>query len=195
VPVVLIHVSAAVTSVVLPRQETGTTTTSTKEAPNPILPVPKEMAWGLGSFLVVVVLMRLWLFPKLKRGMDARYAKVRSDLDGAEAAREAVVADQAQYQAAIAEARAEAARVLEAARHDVDADRATKVTAANASIGEQRAEAAAEIEAARQAALAQVEDIVVEVAASGAERILGVPVERDAARPAVAEVVRAGAAA
>ena len=42
--------------------------------PGPIVPELKELAWGAGSFIVLAVLMRFVLFPKLKRGMDARYA-------------------------------------------------------------------------------------------------------------------------
>jgi F-type H+-transporting ATPase subunit b len=195
VPVVVIRVATTGYSVVVPRQETGTTTTSIKEPPNPILPVPKEMAWGLGSFLVLVVLMRVALFPKLKKGMNARYAKTQADLEAAERIREEAAADVARYQAAIAEANAEAARLLEAARHEVDADRTGKITAANARIAELRAAAAAEIEAARQRALASTEPIVLSIAATAAERILGVPLDRDAVRPIVAEIVSAGTVA
>jgi len=194
VSVVVIQVAATGYSVVVPRQEDGATTTtaSTEEPPNPILPVGKEMAWGLGSFLVLVLLMRIWLFPKLKKGMDARYAKTRADLDDAERIREEGAADVARYEAAIAEANAEATRLLEQARRELDADRTTKVTAANARIAERRAAAAAEVEAARQRALASTESIVLSIGASGAERILGAPVDRDAARPVVAEIVAAG---
>jgi F-type H+-transporting ATPase subunit b len=189
VPVAVIHVGAAGASVIVPRQETSATTEA-KEAPNPILPVGNETWWGLGSFLVLVVLMRVWLFPWLKKGMLARNAKVRADLDDAEHIREEAADDVARYEAAVAEARREAARILEAARRDVDADRSAKVTAANARIAEQRAAAAAELDAARQAALSQAEDIVLEVAATAAERVLGKPVDRDAARPVASELVR-----
>jgi F-type H+-transporting ATPase subunit b len=190
VPVVVIHTGATGAAVVVPRQETTTTTTA-EEAPNPILPVGNETWWGLGSFLVLLVLMRLWLFPKVKKGMVARNAKIQGDLDEAERIREEAASDVAQYHAALAEARGEAARILEVARHEVDADRTAKVSAANARIAEQRAAAAAELEAARVAALGQVEDIVVEVASSAAERLLGKPVDRVAVRPMVSEVVRA----
>jgi F-type H+-transporting ATPase subunit b len=177
---------------VVPRQETTTTTAaSTKEAPNPILPVGNELWWGLGSFLALVLLMRVWLFPKLKKGMVARNAKIQGDLDDAERIREEAAEDVAAYEAALAQARGEAARILEVARHDVDADRTAKLTAANARIGEQRAAAAAELDAARAAALGQAEEIVVEVAAAAGERVLGKPVDRAVARPMVSEVVRA----
>jgi F-type H+-transporting ATPase subunit b len=189
VPVVVVQARATGASVVVPRQETTTTTTA-KEAPNPILPVGNELWWGTGCFLVLVVLMRVWLFPKVKKGMVARNAKIKGDLDDAERIREEAADDVASYEAALAEARGEAARILEVARHEVDADRTAKVSAANASIAEQRAVATAEIDAARQAAQSQVEDIVVEVASSAAERILGAPVDRAAARPIVSEVVR-----
>jgi F-type H+-transporting ATPase subunit b len=192
------QVAATGYSVVVPRQDTGTTTTtvaSTKEAPNPILPVGSEMAWGLGSFLLLVLLMRVWLFPKLKKGMDARYAKTRADLDDAERIREAGAADVARYDAAIADANAEAARVLERVRQELDSDRTAKVTAANARIAERRGAAAAEVEAARRAALSSTEPIVLEIGASAAERILGVPVDRDAVRPLIAEIVEAGTVA
>jgi F-type H+-transporting ATPase subunit b len=192
VPVVVIQVAATGYSVVVPRQETTTTTASTEEAPNPILPVGSEMAWGLGSFLFLVLLMRVWLFPKLKKGTDARYAKTRADLDDAERVRAAGADDVARYEAAIAEANADAARVLEVARQEVDADRGAKVSAANARIAERRADAAAEVEAARQAALASTEPIVLEIGSSAAERILGVPVDREAASPLVAAIVSAG---
>jgi F-type H+-transporting ATPase subunit b len=191
VPVVVIHAAASGAEVVVPRQETTTTTASTEEAPNPILPVGNEVWWGLGCFLALVLLMRVWLFPKLKNGMVARNAKIQGDLDEAERVREEAADDVAAYEAALAEARGEAARILEVARHEVDADRTAKVSAANARIAEQRATATAELEAARAAALGQVEDIVVEVGSVAAERLLGKPIDRGVARPIVSEVVRA----
>ena len=191
-PVVVVQVGAAGAQVVVPRQETTTTTAaSTKEAPNPILPVGNEIWWGLGSFLALVLLMRVWLFPKLKKGMLARNAKIQGDLDDAERIREEAAEDVAAYEAALAEARGEAARILEVARHEVDSDRTAKLTAANGRIAEQRAAATAELEAARTAALGQAEEIVVEVSAVAGERILGKPVDRTAVRPLVSEVVRA----
>lgn len=193
-PVVVIHAGTAHASVVLPRQATGTeSSTSTKEPPNPILPVPKEMAWGIGSFAVLFVLMRLWLFPKLKKGMVARNAKVKADHDDSERIRREAADDVAQYDAAVAAARAEAARLIDVARQEVEADRTVKVAAANARVAELRAAATAELDHARLAALGQVEEIVLEVASTAAERILHRPVDRDAARPTVAEVVREGA--
>ena len=44
-----------------------------QEGPSPIAPEAKELAWGAGSFIVLALFMRFFLFPRLKKGMDARY--------------------------------------------------------------------------------------------------------------------------
>ena len=174
--------------------ETTTTaeTTTKKDPPNPILPVGKEMAWGFGSFVVLALLMRFWLFPRVKKGMDARYAHIQGDLSEAERTRAAAEAEVARYEDAMAEARAAANRLIDAARADVDADRTAKLGAANARIAERRAEVTAQQDAARRAALAQLTEAVVEVSSSAAERVLGSPVDRAAARSVVADVMSAG---
>jgi F-type H+-transporting ATPase subunit b len=194
VPIAVIHAGANHVAVVLPGQNTTTTTTSTstKEPPNPILPVPKEMAWGFGSFLVLFIAMRLWLFPKLNNGTIARNAKAKADREDADRIRREAAEDVARYDAALADARGEAARLIDHARQEVEADRTTKIAAANARIAQRRAAAPADKDAARQAALGQVEDIVVEVASTAAERILQKPVNREAVKPTVSQIVRAG---
>jgi len=83
--------------------------------PSPIIPEMKEIAWGAGSFIVFALLMRLFLFPRLKRGMDARYESIRSGHENAEATRTAARTEVSQYESALASAKAEAAKVIEAA--------------------------------------------------------------------------------
>jgi len=79
------------------------------EGPSPIAPELKELIWGGGSFLVFLVLMRVWLFPKVKKGMDARYGKIRADLESAESTKADAEREVADYQSALAAVRAEAA--------------------------------------------------------------------------------------
>ena len=40
---------------------------------NPIFPELKEIIWGFGAFIVLAVLMRWVLYPRLRKGMEARY--------------------------------------------------------------------------------------------------------------------------
>ena len=69
-------------------QATGEAETAVEDkGPSPIAPEIKELAWGAGAFILLFVLMRLVLFPRLKQGMDARYGKIRGDHETAEATR------------------------------------------------------------------------------------------------------------
>lgn|GEM_PF-283734 len=165
---------------------------ATKE-PNPILPELREVAWGGGSFLVLFLLMRLWLYPKVKKSMDLRAAKVSGDLASAEEARASVESERASYAARIAAARAEAAAAMEAARTEVEAVRDQRVAALNAQLAQERAAAIAEIEAAQATAQASLADTVAQLATQAASKVLGRPLDVTANRVIVDEYLRAGA--
>ena len=68
-------------------EATETAVAEVKTAPNPVNPAKNEMLWAAGSFLVLFVLMRYFLFPRLKKGMDARYASIRSNSEGADSSK------------------------------------------------------------------------------------------------------------
>jgi len=50
---------------------------------NPIFPEVKEVIWGFGSFVVLALAMRFYLFRKVRDGMDARYNSIQGDLEAA----------------------------------------------------------------------------------------------------------------
>jgi F-type H+-transporting ATPase subunit b len=156
--------------------------------PNPIAPEVKELAWGAGAFIVLALAMRFFLFPRVKQGMDARYGKIRGDLEGADAAKAAAERDVAEYQAALAEARAEAAGRVEAARATLEAERQARLAEVNARVGERRAAAAAAADEAKRAARSQVESAAGDVAAAVAEAAIGRRPGADAVARAVSGV-------
>ncbi len=183
-----------VAQVVVPRQESTTTSTEPAKEPNPILPVGTEIVYAFVGFMALFLIVRYLLFPKMKRGMDARYGHIRAQHEAAESTREHAERQRAEYEAGIAEARAEANKVLEVARAEVEADRQAKLAAANARIAERRAAATAETEAAIAAARSHVEDAVAEVASTVAGRALGRTVDPGSIRDVVSDVVHAGVA-
>ena len=97
----------------------GETGVACSKDPGPILPEMKELYWGGGSFVVFALLMRFVLFPKVKKGMDARYHGIRSAHESADAERSAARAEVAEYEAQLAAIKAEAART--AARDQIHA--------------------------------------------------------------------------
>jgi F-type H+-transporting ATPase subunit b len=152
---------------------------ATKE-PNPILPELREIVWGLGSFLVLLLLLRLWLYPKVKGNMDRRAAKIDGDLAAAEAARASVVSERQSYADRIASARAEGSQFVEAVRSEVEAVRAERIGALNTELAAQRAAAAAENEASVAAARASFADAVANLSVQAASKVLAKPLTKDA---------------
>ena len=142
--------------------------------PNPISPEMKELVWGAGSFIVFLILMRLFLVPKVRKGMASRYESIQADHEYASATRAGVQADVARYESAIAEIRTEAARRLDAARQTLDKERSEKVAQVNAQIASRRTAAEAEVAATRAAAQGQIVSAVDAVTSRATQIAVGV---------------------
>lgn len=153
---------------------------------NPIFPELKEVVWGFGSFVVLFVVLRLFLLPKIRKGMTSRYDNIQDDFETAENLTASARADVAEYDAQLASVRADAQTRVEAARATLEAERADKLGATNARIAEKRAAAGAEVDAARAAAQPQVEAAVAEVAALAGT----LATDREPSAVAVAAAVR-----
>jgi F-type H+-transporting ATPase subunit b len=143
------------------------------EGPSPIAPEVKELAWGAGAFIVLAVVIRYVAFPKLRKGMTARYDSIRQGFDDADTLRADARGAVAQYEQALAGVKAEAAAVVDAARQQLESERQVRLGEVNAGIAERRAAAAAQADAARQAAAGQVNAAVGSVASRAVELATG----------------------
>jgi F-type H+-transporting ATPase subunit b len=153
----------------------STSDTSSTGCPEliPILPEAKEVIWGFGSFIVLAVVLRYVLFPKVRAGMTARYESIRGDFEKAETLTASARAEVAEYDAQVASVRADAQGRIEAARSTLEGERNEKLTAVNARIAEKRAIATAEVDAARAAASSQIAEAVASVASRAGELATG----------------------
>jgi len=190
------HVGAGGISVSFPQSAGDASATraesSLDDGPSPIAPEFKELLWGFGAFAVFLILMRLWLVPKVKRGMEARYGAISGQHESADAVRAAAHADVAEYETALAGVRAEATARIDAARGELEATRAARLAEVNAAIAAKRAAAAAEADAAHQAARGQIEDAVADVATRTAELTVGRVPDSNTVRQAVTTVMGGG---
>ncbi|MBV1893531.1 MAG: ATP synthase F0 subunit B [Ilumatobacteraceae bacterium] len=152
---------------------------------NPIFPEVKEVVWGFGAFIVLALVMRLFLFRKVRDGMTSRYDDIQGDFEEADTLTASARADVAEYEAQVGSVRADAQSRVEAARATLEAERADKVGAVNARISDKRAAAAADVEAARAAARPEVESAVAEVAALAGQLATGKAPDADAVAAAV----------
>ena len=160
--------------------------------PGPIVPEVKELAWGAGAFIVLALLLRFWLVPAVKKGMDARYAHIRGGREAADAARAAAQAEVADYEAALATVKAEAATRVDAARQTLETERAARLAEVNAEIAARREAATAEVAASRAAAAGDVAGAVRDLAGRTLELALGRPADSAAVSAAVDSVTSAG---
>lgn len=167
----VIHLLGSVSHLIAAAAE-GAEETVSKD-PGPIVPELKELAWGAGAFVVFALLMRFVLFPKVKKGMDARYEGIRNDHATADAERSAARAEVADYEAQLASVKAEAAAKVEAARQVLETERQAAIAELNGRLSERKAEAAAQAEAARTAVRGQIESAVADVAGRAGELATG----------------------
>jgi F-type H+-transporting ATPase subunit b len=150
------------------------------EAPSPIAPATNELIWGAISFTVLFALLYKFGFPAIKKGLADRTAKIQGDIDAAESAKAEVSAKAAEYDAKLAEAKTEAARIIEEARQDADKYRGDKRAEADAEIARLKEQAAADVEASKAQAIADIRGEVANLAIGAAEQVVGQNLDREA---------------
>jgi F-type H+-transporting ATPase subunit b len=171
---VTVHTTGAGEFVVrLPMSRTATEAGTEDKGPSPIAPEVKELAWGAGAFIVLFVLMRLMLFPKVKQGMQARYGKIRTDHETADSVRAAARGEVAEYEQELAAVKAEATKRIDTARQALEKERAIAISAANERIAAKKAVANDANEAAKAAAETHVRAAVVDVSSRAAQLATG----------------------
>lgn len=184
-----VSIATPLAATAAPATEGGAAEVTYSQDPGPILPELKEVVWGGGSFIVFAILMRFFLFPRLKKSMDARYHGIRSAHEAAEAERAGARAEVAEYEAQLAAIKAEAAKVVDGARTTLEAERQARLAEVNASLAKRREAAVAEVEAARAAARDQIVAAVSDVATTAGELATGRRPSADVVSRVVSEVM------
>jgi F-type H+-transporting ATPase subunit b len=151
-----------------------------QEAPSPILPELNEMIWGGISFLLLLLLMWKFALPAVKEGMNNRTERIRSDLDAAETAKSEAVGVLDGYKAQLADAKNEAARIIEEARQSADALKRDQEARLQTELSEARARAAADIEAAKAQATADLRGELAQLAVGAASAVVNKNLDADA---------------
>jgi F-type H+-transporting ATPase subunit b len=151
-----------------------------QEAPNPILPEVNELIWGGLSFLILFGLLAKFGFPAVKQGMNARTERIRSSLDEAEQAKTEAQTIRDDYQRQLADARNEAARIIEEARQTADNLRRDQESRVQAELDEMRERAAEQNRLAGERVMTEVGDQVKTLAIELAEKVVEANLDRDA---------------
>ena len=151
-----------------------------QEAPNLILPATEELIWGGLSFTVLMILMAKFAFPAVRRGMENRTERIRANLDDAERTKAEAQRVLEEYQGQLADARNEAARIIEDARQTADGLRRDLEAKAQAETAEGRQRMNEQLAAERERVMAEISDQVKEIAIDLAEKVVAANLDHDA---------------
>lgn len=160
--------------------EAGGSIDACQEAPNPILPEPVELIWGTIAFVVLFAAMAKFALPAVKGAMENREERIRSSIEEAESTRTEAAAVLAGYQAQLADAKAEAARIIEEARQTADSLKRDLTARAEADAAELRQRNADQVAAERDRVLAEMQGQVATLAIELAEKVVESNLDRDA---------------
>lgn len=146
--------------------------TDCKKAQSLFTPALPELIWGGIAFLIVLFVLMKFAFPMLKKGLKDREEKIRTDLEGAEQARQDAESERARYQAQIADARGEANRIVEEARVAAESVRQDLIAKAETDAAEVRSRANEDIRLARERAMSDLQHQVSDISIGLAEKIV-----------------------
>lgn len=150
-----------------------------------ILPDWSELIWAAACFFGLWALLRYVLLPPIVEGRDSRRQALAAGQDSVSDSEAELAQLTAAHDERISAAKAEAARIIDAARTDAESQRSQAVSAVEEQIAKLRGNAQAEIDAARSTALAGAKDSVSELATGAAGKVLGGSVDRTASQPLI----------
>jgi F-type H+-transporting ATPase subunit b len=148
-----------------------------------IIPNDKQFPWqiltALLSFTAVFFIMATQIWPRITKGLDERAAKIREEIDAAEEARAQARAALQDYEKSLAEARADAQKMIDQARAqqaEVAKDLRNKT---EAEMVQMRERAMRDIDSARRAAVEQIHSEAVALGTMIASSVLEREVSAD----------------
>lgn len=145
-----------------------------------VLPEPYELVAGIIAFGIVFFFVWKWAFPAIDKLLEDRQRAIKGQMEDAEAAKAEAQSLLDDYRKQLAEAKAEAAGIINEAREAAEAMKAdilAKAQTESAAIGTKaRADAATERDRALASARVEVANLSIDLA----ERVVGENLDRAA---------------
>lgn len=137
-----------------------------------LLPEAAELVYGLVAFLIVFFVMRRFAFPGLNTMLENRQHAIQGKMEEAEATRAEALEAKRDFEASIADAKGEAARIRDEAKADADRIRADLVAKAEQDAAQIRERAQADAAAERERTLQELRSDVGRMSVELASRIV-----------------------
>jgi F-type H+-transporting ATPase subunit b len=152
------------------------------EAPSPVLPHLSEIILGLIAFLLLLWVLQKYAFPRFEALYKERTEKIEGGIEKAEKAQAEAEKALQTYQAQLAEARAESARIRDDARLEAEQIKAELRTQAQEEAARIVAAGRAQLEAQRAQIVAELRADLGRHAVELASRVVGESLEDEARR-------------
>ena len=156
---------------------------------NPVSFDGPNMLWGAVFFLMLLILMYTVCLPPVRRAMRQREQQREGDLELTERAGYEAEQVRRDYDTTLADARAEAGRIVERARHDAEEERTRRVAAVEAELAASRQQVMSELDVQRARALESITADVTELASAAASQIVRKTLDPASQRASVDEFV------
>jgi F-type H+-transporting ATPase subunit b len=149
-----------------------------------------QLFWLAVVFGIIYFVIGRGMVPKIRGTVEVREARIAADLERAQAAREEADRTEAEWRSRMDAARAEAARISQAAKQASAAETEKKVKAAADKLNLKVESAEAKIRDALSAARAEIESVAAEAAQEMVQRLTGIVVDKNEAVSAMKAQLR-----
>lgn len=138
---------------------------------------PSQLFWLTLTFLFLYVMMSRIVLPRIGQVIEERRDRIAADLDRAAELKEQSEAALAEYETALAEARAKAQKLAQETRDRLAEEADAEKTALEAELAKKLEAAENKIAETKDKALASIRDVANDTAAAVVSRILGEDVD------------------
>ncbi|HXG79076.1 MAG TPA: ATP F0F1 synthase subunit B [Methyloceanibacter sp.] len=133
-----------------------------------------QLIWLAVTFSILYLLMKYVALPRIGSVIEARAARIRSDLAAADKLRRETEEAIAAYEQALAEARQKAHTIVEDGRAKLKAEMEAERAKLENELSKKSSEAEARITEAKSSAMREVNAVAVDVAADIVQRLIGI---------------------
>ncbi|MBA3525489.1 MAG: ATPase [Sphingomonas sp.] len=148
-----------------------------------------QLFWLLLVFGMIYFVIGRGMVPKIRGVVEQRDAKITSDLDEAQRARDEAEKTESAYRERMNASRAEAMKLAQAAKQAAARDAEERTRAVDSQVGGRIAEAEARIRASVETAMRDLDSVAAEAAGELVAKLTGQGVPADEARQAVKAVL------
>ena len=147
-----------------------------------------QVFWLFLTFGVMYFILSKFILPKIGQGLTDRGDRIADDLDEASRMQQQAAQAQADYEQALADAKAKAHNIAETTRKSVDEELAAEADATDEQFARKQAEADERIRTIKTAALSKIDDVAGDTVGEIIAKLTGVNATAARVKSAISSV-------